>query len=285
MADKLPPWVRTEIDAICRKFLWVGHEQSIRGKCTVAWPVVTTPAVFGGLGVINLKLSSWAMQTRWLWLQRTDESRAWSELPIQVDAQAEAFFRASITISVGDGMRTKFWTDRWLDGQSIHDIAPHLLTVVSARARKNRTVAQAMPNRAWTRDITGGLSVPAIASYLLLWDRLENTCLQPDVPDRCIWRWTDHGQFTSKSAYLMMHQGSSTFAGADLVWKTWAPLKVKLFQWLAFKERLWTADRRVDDDGMVLQLWQRAISVISNRKQSTTSSSPVRSPCRSGGSS
>jgi len=58
MADKLPPWVRTEIDAICRKFLWVGHKQSIRGKCTVAWPVVTTPAVFGGLGVVNLKLTS-----------------------------------------------------------------------------------------------------------------------------------------------------------------------------------------------------------------------------------
>ncbi|KAG2541988.1 hypothetical protein PVAP13_9NG670114 [Panicum virgatum] len=182
MADKLPPWVRTEIDAICRKFLWVGQEQSIRGKCTVAWPVVTTPAVFGGLGVINLKLSSWAMQTRWLWLQRTDESRAW----------------ASITISVGDGMRTKFWTDRW---QCQTELGPGTSP-----------------------------AVPAIASYLLIWDRLENTYLQPDVPDRCIWRWTDHG--------------SSTFAGADLVWKTWAPLKVKLFLWLAFKERLWTADRR-----------------------------------------
>ena len=35
MADKLPPWVGTETDAICRKFLWVGHEQSVRGKCTV----------------------------------------------------------------------------------------------------------------------------------------------------------------------------------------------------------------------------------------------------------
>ena len=36
----------------------------------------------------------------------------------------------------------------------------------------------------------------------------------------------------------MMHQGSTTFDGAKLVWKTWAPLKVKLFLWLAFKGRL-----------------------------------------------
>ena len=42
----------------------------------------------------------------------------------------------------------------------------------------------------------------------------------------------------------MMHQGSTTFDGAKLVWKTWAPLKVKLFLRIAFKERLWTVERR-----------------------------------------
>ena len=28
------------------------------------------------------------------------------------------------------------------------------------------------------------------------------------------------------------------------VWKSWAPLRVKFFTWLALKKRLWTADRR-----------------------------------------
>jgi hypothetical protein len=36
MADNLPPWARKEIDAICRKFLWVGKEASVHGKCMVA---------------------------------------------------------------------------------------------------------------------------------------------------------------------------------------------------------------------------------------------------------
>ena len=105
----------------------------------------------------------------------------------------------------------------------------------------NSVVAQA--NRAWIRDITGGLTIPDIASYLLLWDRVENAH-QAGVPDRCLWRWTEHKQFTTKSAYMMMHQGSTTFDCAKLVWKTWAPLKVKLFLRIAFKERLWTVERR-----------------------------------------
>lgn len=36
MADNLPPWARKEIDAICRKFLWVGGDASVQ--------------VYGGLG-------------------------------------------------------------------------------------------------------------------------------------------------------------------------------------------------------------------------------------------
>ena len=79
------------------------------------------------------------------------------------------------------------------------------------RAKRNRTAAQALVNRAWTRDIIGALTVLIIASYLLLWDRVENAHLQADVADHCLWRWTEYGQITTKSAFLMMHQSSTTF--------------------------------------------------------------------------
>jgi len=35
MAENLPSWVRKEIDAIWRKFFWVGSDASIQGKCMV----------------------------------------------------------------------------------------------------------------------------------------------------------------------------------------------------------------------------------------------------------
>jgi hypothetical protein len=42
----------------------------------------------------------------------------------------------------------------------------------------------------------------------------------------------------------MLHQGSIKLHGHTLIWKIWAPLKVKIFFWLALKRRHWTADRR-----------------------------------------
>lgn len=37
---------------------------------------------------------------------------------------------------------------------------------------------------------------------------------------------------------------SVPFLGHALIWKTWAPLKIKVFLWLAFRKRHWTGDRR-----------------------------------------
>jgi hypothetical protein len=67
----------------CRKFFWAGSNHSIRGKCMVAWPGVYKPTQLGGLGITDLKLSGYALQTKWLWLQQTDQDQAWSQLPIQ----------------------------------------------------------------------------------------------------------------------------------------------------------------------------------------------------------
>jgi hypothetical protein len=69
IADGLPPWAIEKINAICRRFLWTGKEDSIRGKCMVAWPSVCQPTDLEGLGIPDLRLSSIALQTRWLWLQ------------------------------------------------------------------------------------------------------------------------------------------------------------------------------------------------------------------------
>lgn len=66
MAENLPPWSRKEIDAIYRKFFWAGKDVSIQGKCMVVWLAVCKPTELGGLGVSDLKLIGYVLQTRWL---------------------------------------------------------------------------------------------------------------------------------------------------------------------------------------------------------------------------
>lgn len=125
----------------------------------------------------------------------------------------------------------------------MESIAPWLCKVVSARVKKRRTVAQALHGGRWLRDISGSLSVAAIVDYLKVWDRMSAVQLNQEREDNFIWRWTPNGNYSACSAYKMLHHGSVPFAGHDLIWKTWAALKVKLFLWTAFRQRLWTADR------------------------------------------
>jgi hypothetical protein len=50
--------------------------------------------------------------------------RSWTEFDIKVHPNVEALFQASVHSSVGNGTTTLFWTDRWIQGQSIAAFTP-----------------------------------------------------------------------------------------------------------------------------------------------------------------
>lgn len=154
-----------------------------------------------------------------------------------------AMFAISVSSLVGDGRSTLFWKDRWLHGKSIEDLAPALVPFVSKRACSRRTVHEAMQDLHWVSDIGGGLSVPAIVDYLKLWDALENVQLLEDQPDQHLWTPEISGSYSARSAYARFFVGSTTFEPSKRLWKSWAPLRCKIFLWLAMLNRCWTADR------------------------------------------
>lgn len=166
IADGLPPWAAEEINSICRCFLWMGREGSIRRKCMVAWPTVCWPTDLGGLGIPDLRLTGITLQARWLWLRQADESWAWAELPLSVSKEVQAFFQMSTYTVLGNGRSTAFWTGHWIQGQAVKDVAPSLLDYVSCRNIENTTVAAGLQGRAWVHQITGGITVPVIHEYL-----------------------------------------------------------------------------------------------------------------------
>jgi hypothetical protein len=104
-------------------------------------------------------------------------------------------------------------------------------------------VAEGLQGGTWIRQISGGISVPATAQYVRLWNLVAQESLGAN-PDRLVWRWTEQGTYTSSSAYRALLLTSHPFPGCTRIWKTWAPLRVKIFLWLAFRGRHWTADRR-----------------------------------------
>lgn len=194
------------------------------------------------LGVLNLEYMSWALQIRWLWLKKTDLSRPWRGLEIPVHSNAVALFSIALDSHVGRGDNTLFWSDRWLMGCCLGDLAPAVVAAVPLKVRNQRTVSEAFLHNSWPNDIQGGLSLIGLFEYFQLWDLLQDTLLYHE--DDChTWRFEVSGKFTSKSAYRAFFQGSVVFEPWRRLWKTWAPGKCKIFIWLAIRNRCWTADR------------------------------------------
>jgi len=210
MAMDLPPWALKAIDKIRRAFLWRGRKEANGGHCLVAWPKVTRPIELGGLGISNLQHLGWALRMRWLWLQKTEPQKPWASFQIQVHPSVKALFSMAVTSEVGNGKNTLFWTDRWLHGQRLDQLVPHLYGAIASRAKK-RTVSEALTNRQWVSDIRGALSVAVLSEYLGLWELLSEIWLQPEIEDLHIWKFSATGQYSTKSAYETMFIGSTHF--------------------------------------------------------------------------
>lgn len=242
MAMAICPPILRQINRIIREFLWHGRRDTHAGHGPVNWQRVCRPLELGGLGVRDLQRSGVALSARWLWLQRTDTTRPWAHLHLPSDPDAAAIFRASTSWTVGDGRTCLFWSDPWIDGQSILDIAPLLIPLVPRRRRKLCSVADGLTDRSWIRDIRGALGPAALLQYLDLWRRLRDLRLSP-TPDIISWRWTSSGIYFASSCYRALFTGSIPAPHWRLTWKSWAPLRIKLFIWLADLDRCWTSAR------------------------------------------
>ena len=124
-------------------------DTSVQGKCMVTWPTVCKPTELGGLGISDLKLAGYTLQTKWLWLQKIDRDRAWSQLPIKTAPEVQAFFKASTFTVISNGRQALFWEDRWINGESVIDIAPCLYQLVAKRIRRRQSVRDGLIDRAW----------------------------------------------------------------------------------------------------------------------------------------
>lgn len=240
---KLPQWAIAAIEKSCLGFFWAGEQTASGGQCMLAWKAVARPQELGGLGITDLQFVGFALRLCWLWFKRTDTRRPWSALPLDCEPQVQAMFDASTQVQLADGNKALFWTDKWLNGTSIQLCAPDLYHSCQQESATNKD-SEALQGNRWIRDITAPMTIMALAQYLELWPNLQAIELLDGVADRITWRWTSTGQYTAKSAYRMFFAGSTKLAGENILWKTWAPQKVKLFVYIALHQRTWTAERR-----------------------------------------
>jgi len=103
---------------------------------------------------------------------------------IHVPKNAQALFNIALKTIIGNGMSTKFWADRWLQGKTVAELVPNLFQLIPKRTVKRRTIAQALNNSSWVADIKGALSVQVLTQYLLIWDLVDGMTLQHEVANQ-----------------------------------------------------------------------------------------------------
>jgi hypothetical protein len=154
-----PAVVLEEINRWMRAFFWAGNDKVNGGQCLLASENICKPKEVGGLGIKCLRLQGLALRMRWYWLRRTDPDRPWQGLSGLLDKEAEEVFRSLSSFSIGDGRKTLFWRDRWINGFTAEELAPEVNAKVPTRRKNTRTVAEAMENNQWLNDITKELTV------------------------------------------------------------------------------------------------------------------------------
>lgn len=152
----------------------------------------------------------------------------------------QQIFRASTSWILGNGKQCRFWTDTWLEGRSILEIAPALTALVPRWRRRTRLVCEAIHDRTWISDIHGALGMVTMVEYVDVWRMIQWITLSNDL-DQIIWRWTTNGIYSAASRYQALFTGSIIAPFWWLIWKSWAPQNAKFFLWLAAMERCWTA--------------------------------------------
>ena len=161
------------------------------------WRRVQRSKRLGGLGVKDLSAFNRALRLRWAWFKWTDQSRPWTGMPVHLNPIERALFQLCTTITIGNGARTSFWHDRWLDGEAPKDIAPDCFRWAW---RKNHSVAAALTARQWMRGLHRMNTKPAARQFVVLWNRLQQVRLA-DQEDTVSWRFTASGTYSASSAY------------------------------------------------------------------------------------
>ena len=102
-----------------------------------------------------------------------------------------------------------------------------------------------MDDHAWVSKIIldEEFSHDHLSQFIELWILLLHVVLVENVEDTIIWKLTPNGEYSAASAYKAQFFGAEASNMKSLVWKVWAPPKVKFFAWLALRKRLWTSDR------------------------------------------
>ena len=162
-----------------------------------------------------------------------------------VTLRAEEWFLGNVNLFVGDGKNTLFWSDVWVGGIAFRDRFNRLFELSLLKEESifgMHSLGWGSEGRAWRWR-----------RRLFVWEEelvgelkflLQNVTLQVDRVDRRLWRLETSSVYTVRSAYKFLNANVAVDQAVPVssLWHKNVPLKVVIFAWRLFRDRLPTKD-------------------------------------------
>ena len=155
----------------------------------------------------------------------------------------EDWFQGNVNQFVGDGKNTLFWTDVWVGGMVFRDRYNRLFELSLLKEETTFgmfSLGWGIEGDAWRwRRMLFAWEDELVGELRLL---LHNVSLQVHRVDRRVWRLETPSVYTVRSAYNFLSATTHVdhVVPVSSLWHKNVPLKVVIFAWRLFRDRLYT---------------------------------------------
>ncbi|RZB60409.1 Dual specificity protein kinase YAK1-like [Glycine soja] len=270
---RIPKKVVHKVVSIQRNFLWGGGSEAAKIPW-VNWDIVCLPKNKGGLGIKDMSKFNEALIGKWGWDLANNQNQLWArvlmskyggwnalcygrnsadcspwwkDLRAVFQQQHSNSFINNMRWKVGDGVRIRFWKDKWREGDlTLQAKYPALYQVSTQQNHSINSMGLLVDNRwEWQFQWRRNLFEHEIGIAAAFMADIEDVHIQPSYRDLLLWSADSGGSYTTKSAYTLLKaedRQASEDSASKIIWSLKIPPRATAFAWRIFKNRLSTKD-------------------------------------------
>ncbi|XP_016173366.1 uncharacterized protein LOC107615862 [Arachis ipaensis] len=275
---KMPRAVANKLIALQRSFMWCTKDGAY-GMPLVKWEVVQAPKKAGGLGVGDAVVRNAALLFKWWWRFSKEEYPLWKKvvcscnnldpsallssqiLPVKggpwkdicqlniAEQQVKEKLISGLAMEVGDGRRTRFWEDNWVQGGPLKGSFPRLFSISNQQGSVTGDCGfwdglEWVWNFQWKRELFQW----ELELAHQLHERLRPVKLSVGREDNIVWKFDNKGIFSTNSFMQVLQSETlsaeiTSYSFTQSIWGGLVPPRIELFGWFVLVGRVNTKER------------------------------------------